>query len=393
MKYFFPIHLDGGNRGCEAIAKGTALLLEEKPENLVAYCRDVELDQRLEVGHYVQLVPCRRESLLVDKFLALINKIFRTTCTRRWRLLYPYRSFLKLIHAGDVMISTGGDMMCYDDNEVIFTNDKLHKRGVKTILWGCSMGPENLTPAKKRTLFNFSLIYARESLTYDFFKQLGLKHVCLCPDPAFILPAEPCPLPHALLGGAKVVGINISNYVTGNMGLDNRFGEEVKSLLSFILKETDLHILLVPHVTWNAGSVNQDDRQMCRIISDSFGQVERISVLDIDGLNYCQIRHVISKCSFFIGARTHAVISAYSMCVPTIALGYSIKSRGIAKDLGLDERLIVNSKKIEQGALCNSFKYMLSEEETIRRQLSERMPSYKEQTYQVRAYVKDFVKK
>ena len=27
MKYYFPIHLDGGNRGCEAIAKGTAMLL------------------------------------------------------------------------------------------------------------------------------------------------------------------------------------------------------------------------------------------------------------------------------------------------------------------------------------------------------------------------------
>ena len=27
MKIYFPIHLDGGNRGCEAIAKGTAVIL------------------------------------------------------------------------------------------------------------------------------------------------------------------------------------------------------------------------------------------------------------------------------------------------------------------------------------------------------------------------------
>ncbi len=30
MKYYFPIHLNGGNRGCEAISKGTALILKEK---------------------------------------------------------------------------------------------------------------------------------------------------------------------------------------------------------------------------------------------------------------------------------------------------------------------------------------------------------------------------
>ena len=38
MRIFFPIHLDGGNRGCEAIAKGTAILLQEKkrePDRLV----------------------------------------------------------------------------------------------------------------------------------------------------------------------------------------------------------------------------------------------------------------------------------------------------------------------------------------------------------------------
>lgn len=39
----------------------------------------------------------------------------------------------------------------------------------------------------------------------------------------------------------------------------------------------------------------------------------------------------------FIAARTHADISAYSMCMPTFALGYTVKSVGIAKDLGLFE--------------------------------------------------------
>jgi polysaccharide pyruvyl transferase WcaK-like protein len=89
----------------------------------------------------------------------------------------------------------------------------------------------------------------------------------------------------------------------------------------------------------------------------------------------------------FIGARTHAVISAYAMCVPTIALGYSIKSRGIAKDLGLDEALVVNSKNFIKGSLLQSFNYLKEHENEIRQHLSEIMPVYKQRTYLIREHL------
>ena len=37
MKYYFPIHLNGGNRGCEAISKGTALNITTLPEKADAF--------------------------------------------------------------------------------------------------------------------------------------------------------------------------------------------------------------------------------------------------------------------------------------------------------------------------------------------------------------------
>lgn len=386
MKYFFPIHLDGGNRGCEAIAKSTAILIGEKPDHLFGYSRDTALDTRLGLGTHLTLIPCRRESYLVDKFLGALNRLLRTRTTSKWRKLYPYRSFLQLITSEDTVISTGGDMLCYDDNEVIYTNDWLHKRHVKTILWGCSMGPENQTPEKLNTLSRFSLIYTRESLTYEYFKSLGLENVCMLPDPAFILPAETCPLPPIFAKG-DVIGLNISSYVTGGMTLDSKFGAEVTSLISHILDNTGMNILLVPHVTWKDSLFNQDDREMATLISSRFGQTDRISILDIDDLNYCQIRHVIAHCRLFIGARTHAVISAYAMCVPTIALGYSIKSRGIAKDLGLDERQVVNCKSFSEGSLRQSFAYLLQQEDAIRQQLQSIMPEYSNKPYQIRTFL------
>ncbi|MDO5124498.1 MAG: polysaccharide pyruvyl transferase family protein, partial [Eubacteriales bacterium] len=55
-----------------------------------------------------------------------------------------------------------------------------------------------------------------------------------------------------------------------------------------------------------------------------------------------ELKGYISRCRFFVGARTHATIAAYSTCVPTLVVGYSIKSKGIAKDLfGTFEKYVV----------------------------------------------------
>lgn len=380
MKYYFPIHLDGGNRGCEAIAKGTALLLESKASNNIGLCRDIELDTRLGLADYVTLYPSNNLTPL-QKVLRTIEVHSTSNPQKRGEILqkYDYLNFFKPVTSDDIMLSTGGDMMCYVNNQVNYTNNLMHSRGIKTILWGCSMGPENLTPEKEETLRNFSLVYARESLTFDFFKSLGLKNVCLYPDPAFILEPQDCELPECFRN-SKVVGLNLSNYVLGDFSLDKPFGKEVSELMDYILNETDLHILLVPHVTWP----EQDDRKVAKIVRDYYKGSERISILDVDKLNYCQIRNVIGKCQYFIGGRTHAVISAYSMCVPALALGYSIKSRGIAKDLGLDNSLVVDSKHITNGQLLKSFKKLQQEGEKIRTHLETFMPIYKERTYGIR---------
>ncbi len=382
MKYYFPIHLDGGNRGCEAIAKGSAILLGGHADNLVAYSRDVDLDTRLGIAESMELIPCRTESYVCDRFLGALNRLFHTNRTMAWRHLYPYRTFLRLVSKDDVVISTGGDMLCYGNNQVIYTNNWLHRRGIKTVLWGCSMGPENQTQEKLETLRNFSLIYTRESLTYEYFRSLGLNNLCLLPDPAFVLQPQSCALPDCFQDD-NVIGLNVSSFIMEGMTLDSKFGQELLGLIRHILDNTSFRILLIPHVTWNRGGVNQDDRQMARLVSEYFHTPSRIQILDIDSLNYCQIRYVISHCRMFIGARTHAVISAYSECVPAMALGYSIKSRGIARDLGLDERLVVNCKHFLSGDLLSSFSYLMENENAIRTHLQNIMPEYKQRTYQI----------
>ena len=47
MKYYLPIHINGGNRGCEAITKATMDILGCTKEQLVVYSSNIEIDRSL----------------------------------------------------------------------------------------------------------------------------------------------------------------------------------------------------------------------------------------------------------------------------------------------------------------------------------------------------------
>ena len=387
MKYYFPIHLDGGNRGCEAIAKGTALILKENKENMIGLCTDMELDHRLKVDDYITLQPKRQRSVT----FRIKNKMYKSLVHDDWKrksfiYRYEYAPFLNQMGKDDIMISTGGDMMCYDENQVIYTVDYLHKRGIRSILWGCSIGEKNLTPRKLQALKQFSYIYARETLTQEVLANHNINNISVYPDPAFILEPVPCELPDCFSQG-EVIGINLSNYVIGGFDLNSAFAKEVDSLIRYILQSTDYQILLIPHVLWKG----QDDRIISNLIKEKYDSHNRISILDSDNLNYCQIRYVISKCCCFIGARTHAMISAYSTCTPAIAIGYSIKSRGIAKDIGMPEETVVNSINIKKNQLINAFTNMQQNMSDLKRYITQNTEQYRKKVFMVSEIVKTIV--
>lgn len=93
----------------------------------------------------------------------------------------------------------------------------------------------------------------------------------------------------------------------------------------------------------------------------------------------CQkLKYIISQCRFFIGARTHATIAAYSSCVPTLVIGYSVKSRGIARDLfGTEEHYVLPVQTLEeQEELIKAYDWLAGKEQEIRARLAQIMPAY-----------------
>ena len=134
-----------------------------------------------------------------------------------------------------------------------------------------------------------------------------------------------------------------------------------------------MNIALIPHVVWK----HNDDREPLNKLYEKFKLSNRVVMIKED-YNAMQLKSIISKCRMFIGARTHATIAAYSTCVPTLVLGYSIKSKGIATDLfGTDEKYVIPVQSLEQeDDLTRSFIWLWENEGMIRKKLQLIMPGY-----------------
>ena len=157
-----------------------------------------------------------------------------------------------------------------------------------------------------------------------------------------------------------------------------------QNLIREILTSTDCGIALIPHVVWE----NNNDLAILARLYTEFKDTGRI--LLVEDHDCMKLNGYISQCRFFVGARTHATIAAYSACVPTLVLGYSVKSKGIAKDLfGTDKNYVIPVQKVKDSdTLKNHFIWIVEQEQTIREHLAKIMPEYIEKSFAARNYLK-----
>ncbi len=228
-------------------------------------------------------------------------------------------------------------------------------------------------------LGKYHTIIARESITYEALREAfgrrdgdGPEILCF-PDPAFTLSAKELPLPEGFAAG-NTVGINVSPMIQDNEKISGITMENYKEMISYIIRNTDMQIALIPHVVWE----RNDDRKPVHALYEAFAETGR--VIQIGDGNCQELKGFIGRCRFFVGARTHATIAAYSTGVPTLVAGYSVKARGIARDLfGTEENYVLpvqNLKKKDD--LTKGFQWLFSHEKEIREKLGEVMPGYKE---------------
>lgn len=363
------------NHGCEAIVRSTVSILNEK-SRLYSLNADKDLKYGLDT-----ICDIKRDTVTVypKKSLKWFISAAQTKISGKIDLAVKIqrKELLKNIISKEIFLSIGGDNYCYPGTDVLAAvNRNIKKKGAKLVLWGCSVEPKLLkNPEIVADLKEFDLITARESISYNALKTININTVKVA-DPAFTLPKKLLSLPDNWLE-RNMVGINASPLILQNGKDSNTVYMAYRMLIQEILDHTDCGVALIPHVVCDGNN----DLEVLAQLYDEFKDNDRIML--IGDHNCMELKGYIARCRFFVGARTHATIAAYSSCVPTLVLGYSVKSRGIARDLfGNEENYVLPVQSLQEpDELTKHFRWLVGHEKEIKDHLEKIMPEYISKAY------------
>jgi Uncharacterized conserved protein len=377
-KIAFYAHGGSKNHGCEAIVRATSKIISIRPTVYSFQKKEDDAYGLNEVAELKRVLGTKRYS--IARIYYRIKRIITSDVRDLFR--YQYKYLLK--EHPQIACSVGGDNYCYGvDETLILANRMLNENNIKTVLFGCSIEPGLLNEKKIVEDLNiYSLITARESITYRALLDAGIaRNLKLFPDPAFLLDKKECVLPPLFLKG-NTIGINVSPLIQKlESGETDITYKNYSALVKYILTKTDSNIALIPHVI----RAHNDDLEPLKKLFHEYQSTGRIFIIDEDKKYNCmELKYIISNCRLMVVARTHASIAAYSTCVPTLVVGYSVKARGIASDLfGTDENYVIPVQQLQkEDDLVKAFQWILEQETVIRTHLNSFMPSYIEKAWQ-----------
>lgn len=220
--------------------------------------------------------------------------------------------------------------------------------GKKQILLPQTIGPfnnpKNLRRASK-ALTSFSAIFARDTISRMHADAILPSRRCEeIVDLAFALPWKPS----IHRDVRNTIGLNVSGLLwnggyegRNELGLSLNYQEAIIELVDRLLKKTDSKIELVPHVFGKTCMPVEDDRlasdAVIKIIQNS-----RVSIAPVF-TNCSEAKSYISGFEFFVGARMHACIAAFSSGVPVVPMAYSRKFNGLFTET-LEYRCVADMK-------------------------------------------------
>lgn len=379
MKIILYPHAGSANHGCEALVRSTCQLLKGNEIQLLARYPEQDkvygIDQICKLKKEIETFSYKSFSFLK----AYIEYHFFQNIDAFETL--TYRNLVSDLP--DVALSFGGDNYCYSKPVYIYImNRLLRKRGVRTILWGCSIEPSLIDEEMLTDLRGYDKIITRESLTYQALLDRGMSNVICIPDPAFILKRKDLPLPSGFIEN-NTVGINVSPMIMSyekNKGITFK---NYRNLVQHIIDNTQMNVALIPHVVWK----DNDDRQPLRLLYNEFKGTGRIAM--IEDCTAEELKGYIARCRFMIVARTHASIAAYSQKVPTLVVGYSVKALGIAQDLfGTSKNYVLPVQSLEKEfELLNHFNFMLQHEQDILNRYDEVLDGYIKKVFELQEVI------
>ncbi len=384
------------NRGCEAIVRGTVEILTRRFPGarfvLSSFGDTAHDDARTEIDGRIQHRPHTQEALRRFGAEWLKYRVIRRASTD-WRHVM-FRVQYEALRRSDCALQIGGDNYTLDYGRPmrhVYLDEVLLSTGKPLVLWGASVGPFSADSAYERQmrhhLARFSLILARESETVEYLSSIGIEaNVRLVADPAFAMApveAELDARTRRFVTG-ETIGVNVSP-LAGEYrnGTASEWIALVSDCVRTLANTAKCPILLIPHVTC---SNNDDSAFLCEVLArlDSKRDLVALAPPTLSAAGY---KWLISRLRAFVGARTHASIAALSTATPTISLGYSMKARGINKDIFGSLDWLLPVADLSPGALAERVQALLCAEADVRAYLKATIPQMVSRAYEAAEHI------
>ena len=397
------------NRGCEAILRGTVKILRE-------FFTD---PQFLCISHYHNEQQfrddCSKETDKaihhVSSFRMNTNEIIRNlwkpeVCAYGYRRFFHpeslkyqiFREMLPYLDEASAVLSVGGDnyVLEYNCLPTLYTDQDtlVLERGKPLFIWGASIGPFDAVPEYERFMIDhlgkITGIFARESATVDYLGKHGVtENVYQVADPAFLMdPVRPADTGNFDTLDTDAIGINLSPllalYVTG--GDIRKWERTAAEIVTDIAQKTSRPLYLIPHVTT---PVSNDFTFLRNVWNLGDSQIKREINLIPPDYNAAETKWIISHLSLLAGARTHATIAALSSCIPTLSFAYSIKAKGINRDIFGHEAYCLGPDQITPEMVTARITSMLATNNQIKNELREKIPFIQTCAMNAGRYLKD----
>lgn len=381
------------NRGCEAIVRGTMEILRQEFGNetkatvgVVGKEEVIDRQSKGEIDSAVEtfaLPPEGGPRWSLPWAISQANRRLGTKIHPHVSALDPHAKFCP------IALQVGGDnySLDYGRPEYFMAMDRyLQSRRMPVAIWGASVGPfesdTDFLPRIMDHLRSLAGIFVRESASYENLRSHGLsENLHLVADPAFVMKAVNPGL--AKLGFSVpegAIGINFSPMVAfyrgqhpGKVNLKSWIAECVAMVTT--AASLGRPVVLVPHVG-SSDSGNDDFALLNAVYTECRNTVKAPFHLVPFSLGAAELKWVIGRCAIFAGARTHSTIAALSSQVPTLSIAYSLKAKGINRDVYGNLDYCVHVADLTNEIFHERLKSLLDNEVNLRTLLARDIPSF-----------------
>lgn len=286
-----------------------------------------------------------------------------------YKSLKFYKKFIHAIKRADFVIDfSGGDSFTDIYGVSRFIKESLLKQIAIIFRKKLILGPQTIGPFNNRCIKKWASmiikksyrVYVRDNLSQKYAEQMGRKVICTT-DIAFTLKPENVNYTLAKSNKRKI-GFNISalmlndGYSSTSLGLKldyKRFCDEIIRKL----QSCGYEIYLIAHVLANDDIEN--DYALCRKIHREFPE----TILGPKFKSPMEAKAYMAYMDCVIGSRMHAMIGAFSMGVPIIAVSYSRKFQGLFNSI--DYPYVIDAKKMSYSEAIEKIMYWLNDYEML----------------------------